>query len=258
VASKKRTSRKPAKPSRLTKTSKPSKAAKPARQGLSGNPQRRAEQLRERAQERSERAEWFPAASELPGAKPKPVPWWPESHATILARVREAAWPSDLLDVETLAGEIAGDEFHARMAAPGITGLYPSRWLEALADEALRALTAVVTADGGDWPRLWAFLCGLHAPTLKSAAAVLADHGLGHPVTEPAFQPTGELLVAQDAYGSRFLVVAEFAPVKPPIQNDSGHPSPPSHWYAWDVDWCSVDTVVAAGPRGTASEALAE
>jgi hypothetical protein len=255
VASKKRTSRKPAKPSR------PGKTAKPARQGLSGNPQRRAEQLQERT-ERTERAQRYSAASALPSAQPKPVPWWPESHANILGRVRETAWPSDLLDVETLAGEIVGDEFHARMNTPGVTGLYPSRWLEALADEAVRALSADVTADGGDWPRLWAFLCGLHAPAVESAAVILEDHGhvpdLGHPITEPAFQPTGEFLVARDAYGGRFLVVAEFTQVKAPVQNDSDNPPTPCHWYAWDVDWCSEDIVVAAGPYGSGSEALAE
>jgi hypothetical protein len=255
VASKKRTSRKPAKPTR------PGKTSKTARQGLSGNPQRRAEQLQERT-ERSERAQWSSTAGGArPSAMPKPVPWWPESHATVLARVREAEWPSDLLDVETLAGEIVGDEFHARMNTPDAKGLYPSRWLEALVGEAVRALSTDVTADGGDWPRLWAFLCGLHAPALESAA-ILADHGhvpgLGHPITGPAFQPTGEVLVARDAYGSRFLVVAEFTLVNAPIQNDSDNPPTPCHWYAWDVDWCSGDIVVAAGPRGSGSEALAE
>jgi hypothetical protein len=249
VASKKRTSRKPGKASR---------PGKPGRQGLSGNPQRRAEQFRERA-EHAQRP-YYAADWARPITRPEPVPWWPESHANILARVRAAEWPSDLLDVETLAGEIVGDEFHARLNTQETGGLHPSRWLEELADVAVRALRTDVAAGGGDWPRLWAFLCGLHADTLGIAASILAEGGhtpsLGYPGREPAFRPTGDHLVAQDAYGSRFLLVAPFGESKSPMPNDSAPAPTPTHWYAWDLDWCALGLVMAAGPHGSVTEAL--
>jgi hypothetical protein len=263
VASKKRTSRKQGRPG---KPSRPAKArhAPQGRQGLSGNPQRRAEQLQERA-ERLE-SSWLPPEGEHAGYapwKPKPIPWWPESYGKILARVRSITWPAGQFDVETLAGEILGDEFHAQMNVPDVTGLYPSRWLEELADQAGDALCAEIATDG-DWPQLWAFMSGLPQATVRLkqvfAAGLLAERGLS-PSTEHRYVNwlvTGEPLVARDAYGSRFLVVAPFGESPTDLPDETADSPETGHWYAWDVDWCSMGMVVAAGPRASAAEALAE
>ena len=76
----------------------------------------------------------------------------------VLAQVRATEWPSRLLDIETLAGRLVGDEFHARVNAPGPgTGLTPSGWQRALAEKAMDAMGADLADEGKDWPRLWAF-----------------------------------------------------------------------------------------------------
>jgi hypothetical protein len=223
--------------------------------GLSGNPQRRAEQLQERASREREHEHRHAPDFQAPSSRYRysPPDWWQESHEAILARVRGTEWPSGLLDMETLAGEIAGDELHGRMCVPGGKGQYPSKWLDALTGTAVDALTMDIATDGGDWPRLWAFLCGLHEEEtmLEFAATQLAKRGLT-PDIPPDYQPTGEFLLARDAYGTRFLLVASFIP---------NGPSPsvqPSHWYAWDLDWCAMANVMAAGPSSSPAEALAE
>src|SRR5258708_13215195 len=127
VASKKRASRKGG-------------SGKSGRAGLSGNPQRRAVQLQERAsQDREQEREHRHVPSfQAPGTpySYRPPDWWQESHESVLARVRGTEWPSDRLGVETLAGEIVGDEFHARMNTPGVTGPPPARRLAAPAGPA--------------------------------------------------------------------------------------------------------------------------
>src|SRR5450755_4775625 len=134
VSPKKRNSRKP----------------KTHRQGLSGNPQLRAQQLQER------RARGQPAFGQLPrepladpdraafrelayrlaGGAPDEA-WWRESHERILARARALTWPSRLVDLETQACQLVGDEFYDRLQSPE-TGLHPAQWLRALAGGGLR------------------------------------------------------------------------------------------------------------------------
>jgi hypothetical protein len=233
-----------------------------SRQGLSGNPQRRAEQLWERAEHLESRR--LAPDTGYAGPAPKPVPWWPESYAKILARVRDSEWPSRQIDVETLAGAILGEEFHARMNTPGVTGLYPSRWLEGLADEAEDALRTEIATDGGDWPRLWAFLCALPGTAipikLEFIARQLAERGLTPSISHAfvKWRLTGDALVARDAYGSRFLVVAPFSETKADRQDEPTGSPETGHWYAWDLDWCSMGIVMAAGPHASATDALAE
>jgi hypothetical protein len=264
------------------------------RQGLSGNPQRRAQQLQER------RAQGQPAFGQLPreelpdpdraafrelayrlaGGAPDEA-WWRESHERILARARALTWPSRLVDLETQACQIVGDEFYDRLQSPE-TGLHPAQWLRALAEETGAALRAEVAQGGDDWPKLWALLCGLAltAPrtpveavseaarsvgemfpdikdplqtTLAEAgevAGLLADRGLEPGAGRPAdgSRPAGEPLAARDAYGSRFLLMA-------PFSYDGGAPD---HWYAWDIDLCWIDVVVGAGVFATAEDALGE
>jgi hypothetical protein len=232
-----------------------SKKRNSGKSGLSGNPQRRAEQLQERVSRQREHERRYVPDFQAPSPRHgySPPDWWQESHEAILARVRGSEWPSGLLDMETLAGEIVGDELHARMTVPGGKGQYPSKWLDALAGTALDALNTDIATDGGDWPRLWAFLWGLHEEEtrLEFPAAQLAKRGLT-PDAPPDYQPTGEFLLARDAYGTRFLLVASFIP------NGTSPSLPPSHWYAWDLDWCALGNVMAAGLFSSPAEALAE
>jgi len=268
---------------------------KGSRQGISGNPQRRAGQLAQRrpaiASEpalpplvldfRSGKPEDFPlrdlAYALAGGAEPRP--WWGESHQRILAAARAFTWPSRLVDLETQACRIVGDEFYERLNLQ-LTGLHPPQWLRALAEETGAALQASVADGTGDWRQLWALLCGLaltappgdtesetaklaraRFPDIKDpyvtalaeagkAARLLADRGLASGIRHPAdgCQAAGDPLVARDAYGSRFLLVAPF-----------GYDGQaPDHWYAWDIDSCWILTVAGAGVFGSAQDALAE
>jgi hypothetical protein len=251
------------------------------RQGISGNPQRRAEQLAQR-QPAIEDEQLLSSLRELAytlagGAEPSP--WWAESHQRILAAARALTWPSRLADLETQACRIVGDEFYERLNSES-TGMHPSQWLSALAEETGTVLRASVTDGTGDWRQLWALLCGLalmvppgdpqnetvklaretfpdikdpHATVLAEAdqaAKLLANDGLAADFALWADGPwsAGDPQVASDAYGTRFLLVAPFG-------YDDGAPD---HWYAWDIDTCWILTVVAAGVFGSAQEALAE
>ena len=173
--------------------------------------------------------------------------------------MRATEWPTRLLDIEALSGQLAGDEFYERLSAPGPgTGLTPAGWLRALTEAAIKAIRADFAGHRKEWPKLWAFCCGLadeeSLDDLEAEADVIAGYGLtpvpGVPV--PLYQPTAgaDVLVARDAYGARFLLIAPFS--------DPGQPADPDHWYAWDLDWCADGLVVAAGAYGSVAEALAE
>ena len=209
----------------------------------------------------------------------EPSPWWDESHQRILAAARALAWPSRLVDLETQACRIVGDEFYERLNS-GLAGLHPSQWLRALAEETGAALRASVAGGAGDWRQLWALLCGLaltvppgdiesetaklaraRFPDIKDpyvtvraeagkAARLLADRGLASGIGHSAdgCQAAGDPLIACDAYGSRFLLVAPFGYDGEEVD----------HWYAWDIDACWILTVVGAGVFGSAQDALAE
>ena len=241
--------------------SKKRKSGKPTQRrqgkGLSGNPQRRAQQLQGDVAERL-RQQSQPAGTSAPGSQ-RTWPWWAESHETALAQVRATEWPSRLLDIETLAGRLAGDEFHARVNAPGPgTGLTPAGWLRALAETAMNTMAADLAGEGEAWPRLWAFCCGLADEEGAEELAAEADEFAGRGVTPvpcipvPWYQPAAgsDALAARDAYGGRFLLVVPFID---PVQ-----PAAADHWYAWDLDSCADDLVVAAGAHDSADGALAE
>ena len=97
------------------------------RQGLSGNPQRRSGQLGQdrravrdlsvfgRPQADPDRAAFRELAYCLAGGA-LPEAWWRESHGRILARARALTWPARLVDLETQACQIVGDEFYDRCA----------------------------------------------------------------------------------------------------------------------------------------------
>ena len=268
---------------------------KGSRQGISGNPQRRAEQLAQRRPAIADEPDLPPLVLDFRSGKPEdsplrdlayslaggaePRPWWGESHQRILAAARALTWPSRLVDLETQACQIVGDEFYERLNSR-LTGLHPAQWLRALAEETGAALRASVADGTGDWWQLWALLCGLaltappgdlesetaklaraRFPDIKDpyltalaeagqAAKLLADRGLASGIGHPAdgCRAAGDPLVARDAYGSRFLLVAPFG-----YDGEA-----PDHWYAWDIDSCWILTVAGAGVFGSAQDALAE
>jgi hypothetical protein len=266
------------------------------RQGISGNPQRRAEQMAPRRPAAADGADYSPLVMDFRSEQSPfqelaralaggaaPAPWWGESHERILAAARALTWPSRLVDLETQACRIVGDEFYERLNS-GLTGLQPSQWLRALAEETGAALRADPDADAGSWQRLWALLRGLaltvppgdpdsetarlareRFPDIKDpyettmaeaglAAKLLADRGLASGTGNPAdgWRPAGEPLAARDAYGGRFLLVAPFR------HGQDWDEEAPDHWYAWDIDSCWIDVVVSAGVFGSAEDALRE
>jgi len=264
------------------------------RQGISGNPQRRAEQLAQRRVSTDE-PDLPPLVLDFRSGGPadsplrdlayalaggaEPAPWWRGSHDRILAAARALTWPSRLVDLETQACRIVGDEFYEQFNSQ-VAGFLPPQWLRALAEETGAALRASVAGGAGDWRQLWALLCGLaltvppgdpeskHAelvraqfPDIKDpyltmraeadkAVKLLADRGLASGIEYPAdgSRPAGDPMVACDAYGSRFLLVAPFG-----YDGEA-----PDHWYAWDIDSCWILNVVGAGVFGSAQDALAE
>jgi hypothetical protein len=265
------------------------------RQGISGNPQRRAVQLAQRRPAIADGPDLPPLVLDLRSRKredspfrdlayalaggAEPRPWWGESHERIIAAARALAWPSRLVDLETQACRIVGDEFYERLNSR-VTGLHPPQWLRALAEETGAALRTSVAGGTGDWRQLWALLCGLALtappgdtgsetakaarasfPDIKGpcetalaeagrAAGLLAGRGLASGIGYPGdgCRAAGDPLVACDAYGSRFLLVAPFG-----YDGEA-----PDHWYAWDIDSCWILAVVGAGVFGSAQDALAE
>ena len=264
------------------------------RQGISGNPQRRAEQLALRHPVLVDEPDLSPLMLDLGtddrrsvlnalayslagGAEPSP--WWDESHERILAAARALSWPSRLVDLETQTCQVVGDEFYDSLNSQ-VEGHLPQQWLNTLVEKTAAALRASVTSGADDWPQLWALLCGLalttppgdtdsqtakltraHFPDIKDpyrtahaevgkAAKLLAGHGLVSGIGLPAegARVAGDLLVAHDVYGSRFLLTAPFA-----YDGET-----PDHWYAWDIDSCWLLNEVGAGVFGTAQDALAE
>jgi len=251
---------------------------KAPRQGISGNPQRRAEQLAQRRLAEQDLSPLRELAYALAGGA-DPSPWWAGSHQRILAAARALTWPSRLVDLETQACRVVGDEFYDRFTSEQ-GGLHASQWLRTLAEEIGAALRASVDDGTGDWPQLWALLRGLvltvppgepdsktaqlareSFPDIKDpyetvlaeaarAVKLLADRGLAADPRLPAggARPVGDPLVACDTYGSRFLLAAPFG-----YDGDEV-----DHWYAWDIDACWILNVVAAGVFESAPGALAE
>jgi hypothetical protein len=201
------------------------------------------ERLWRQPQTDPDRAAFRELAYRLAGGCPDEA-WWRESHERILARARALTWPSRLVDLETQACQIVGDEFYDRLQSPE-TGLHPAQWLRALAEETGAALRAALAQGADDWQKLWALLCGLaltaprtpadavsktvlsvreEFPGIKDplqtalaeagkVAKLLANRGLEPGAGRPAdgSRPAGEPLAARDAYGSRLVLTAPFS-----------------------------------------------
>jgi len=262
------------------------------RQGLSGNPQRRAQQLAQdqpahrdlsvfrHPQSDSGRAALRELAYRLAGGA-LPEAWWRESHERILARARALTWPARLADLETQACQIVGDEFYDRLRSPG-TGLHPAQWLRALAEETGAALRATLAQGADDWQKLWALLCGLALMAPRAPADAAEE-----PVHErlPEFPDIKDPLETALAEADRFAELAADRRVEPGFGHladgwrPAGEPlvardvygsrhlvmapfsydeEAPDHWYAWDIDLCWIAVVVSAGVFASAEDALGE
>ena len=103
-----------------------------------------------------------------------PEPWWRESHDRILARARALTWPTRLVDLETQACQIVGDEFYDRLRSR-VTGLHPVQWLRALAEQTGAAARAALAEGADDWQKLWALLCGLALAAPRTPSGVVEE-----------------------------------------------------------------------------------
>lgn len=265
---------------------------KTQRRGLSGNPQRRAEQLQEYRSTRSARQEQGldllsggsagslrDLAYRLAGGADE-APWWRDSHERVLQRARALDWASPPGGVEDQACDLVGGQFYANLEAHD-GGHHQAQWLRALAEHAGAALRQEI-ADGGDWRPLWSLLYGIALTTPEPAAedeneAALRDEFPA--IKDPYATAVAELARASALLSSdeRFAGAPLTSPVPGPrpagdalVARDAygsrflvtapfGYEAGvPDHWYAWDVDTCWTVSVVAAGTFGTAEEALAE
>jgi hypothetical protein len=188
---------------------------KTQRQGVSGNPQRRAQQLRQdrgagqdqlafrRVQADPGRAAFRELAYRLAGGASAEA-WWRESHERILARARALAWPSRLVDLETQACQIVGDEFCDRLRSPG-AGLHPVQWLRALAEETGAALRAALAQGADDWQKLWALLCGLALTAPWAPAGPVSETARGVGQEFPDIKDPHETTLAEADKAARLL-----------------------------------------------------
>ena len=248
------------------------------RQGISGDPRRRAEQLRQAGPTGLDPAVAREMLYSLAGGA-SPAPWWAASHERVLARAREFPPSAPLVDLEERACRVIGDEFWDCLQSENL-GFHPTQWLGALAEKAGDELgRALVRED--EWQGMWAFLCclALTAPRtprdalsesvrksremfpdirepydvamaeMDRISRQLADRGLQPSLRYPVggIRPVGDPLAGHDAYGSRIVLMAPF-----------GDLSAASRWYAWDIDRCWIHNVVGAGTFASAEDALRE
>jgi hypothetical protein len=268
---------------------------KTQRAGLSGNPQRRAEQLEQDRLARSTHQE-RPALSSPSGIDTgslrnlahllaggaEEAPWWRDSHERVLQKARALDWPSLLLDIEDRTCELVGGQFYDNLQAHD-GGHHQAQWLRALAEHAGAALRTAI-ADGGDWQPLWTLLYGM---TLTTPEPAVEDEDEDETALREGFPDIKDpypAAVAELEKAAALLSPSErlvVTPLKLPVSGarPAGVPlvardaygsrflvaapfayetNAPGHWYAWDVDACWVVSVVGAGTFGSADEALAE
>ena len=279
---------------RMSAKKRSSAKSKGQRRGVSGDPRRRAEQSGEPRPAAPADPAMREAAYRMAGGA-DPAPWWPRSHQRVLARARTASWPGRYVELEDLTCQLVGDELGDCLRRHG-EGHHPAQWLVALAEAAGEALRSSLSegCEGGEWRGLWSLLCGIvltapgapddardgtsllarrYFPDIKdprtaalaeagAAARLLDGRGLSGPGFDgPGFdgppegcRVAGTAMVARDDYGSRFLLTAPFT-YGP---EDGGPDDGGTHWYAWDVDACWLDVVVAAGTFASAAGALAD
>jgi hypothetical protein len=266
---------------------------KTQRAGLSGNPQRRAEQLEQDRLARSTHQEQ-PGLSPLSGMGKSSLrdlaylladgaeeaPWWHDSHERVLQKARALAWPSRLPGIEDQTCELVGGQFYDNLQAHD-GGHHQAQWLRALAEYAGAALRQAITEDA-DWQPLWTLLYGVALTTPEPAAEGEEETDLREEfpdIKDPHATAVAELEKAATLLSSPERL--EVTPLRLPVSGaqPAGVPlvardaygsrflvaapfayeaDEPGHWYAWDVDACWVVSVVGAGTFGSADEALAE
>jgi hypothetical protein len=265
---------------------------KTQRHGLSGNPQRRAEQLGKDRPPRPPRQQDRQGLDLLPGAQQnlfrdlayalaggaEEAPWWRDSHERVLRKARTLDWPTRPVGIEQRTCELVGGQFYDNLQAHD-GGHHQAQWLRALAEHAGAALREAI-ADGSDWQPLWTLLYGVALTTPEPAAADEQDspwHEEFPDIKDPHAAAIAELAGAS-------LLLSERSVAPPPGSPDSGarpvgvplvardaygsrflvaapfgyEAEVTDHWYAWDVDACWVVSVAGAGTFGSADEALAE
>jgi hypothetical protein len=278
---------------RVAPKNRNSSKRKTQRAGLSGNPQRRAEQLKQDRLARSAFQEQ-PALSSLSGIDKGSLrdlayllaggadeaPWWRDSHERVLQKARALDWPSRLPAIEDQTCELVGGQFYDNLQAHE-GGHHQAQWLRALAEHVGAALREAVTG-GGDWRPLWTLLYGMALTAPEPAAGdeqETAQREEFPDIKDPHAIALAELEKAETLLSSseRLAVTPLRLPVSgaqptgaPLVARDAygsrflvaapfGYEADvPDHWYAWDVDTCWVVSAVGAGTFGSADEALAE
>jgi hypothetical protein len=275
---------------RVAPKNRNSSKRKTQRHGLSGNPQRRAEQLQQdRSVHQGQQGldllsgmdvdSLRDLAYRLAGGADE-APWWRDSHERVLQKARALDWPSSLSGIEDQACELVGGQFYDNLQAHE-GGHHQAQWLRALVEYVGAALREAVIG-GGDWLPLWTLLYGVALTTPEPAAADEQETALREEfpdVKDPRATALAELEKAETLLSSseRLVVTPLSLPVSaarpaglPLVARDAYgsrflvaapfgyHADVPDHWYAWDVDACWVVSVVGAGTFGSAQEALAE
>src|ERR1035441_1870888 len=132
-------------------------------------------------------------------------PGWRRAGRTVVARIprthshpgaRALTWPSRLVDLETQACQIVGDEFYDRLQSPA-TGLHPAQWLRALAEETGAALRAEIAQGADDWQKLWALLCGLALTAPRTPAEAVSETALSAREMFPGIKDPRETTLAE-------------------------------------------------------------
>ena len=281
---------------RVAPKNRNSSKRKTQRQGLSGDPQRRAEQLEKDRPARSARqsqqvqqaldppsrvqADSFrDLAYRLAGGADE-APWWRDSHERVLQKARALDWLYRLSGIEDQTCELVGGQFYDNLQAHE-GGHHQAQWLRALVEYAGAALRKAVT-DGGDWQPIWTLLYGVALTTPEPAAGDERETNLREEfpdIKDPYATALAELEKAETLLSpsERLVVTPLRLPVSgarpagiPLVARDAygsrflvaapfGYEAGvPDHWYAWDVDACWVVSVAGAGTFGSADEALAE
>lgn len=164
------------------------------RRGLSGNPQRRAEQLRDKRPSLAHAGAMVTPPAAGPAAPDPsvmrelayrmaggadPAPWWRESHDRVLARARAASWPRRDVEIEDLTCQIVGGELFdcfERYAE----GHNQGQWLVSLTEAAGAALrSSLADGDGSGACRgLASLLSGIALTVPRTPAGAPDDRRL--------------------------------------------------------------------------------
>ena len=114
-------------------SAKKARKSKARRQGISGNPQRRAEQLGQGPPTGLKPAVAREVLYSLAGGA-SPAPWWATSHGRVLARAREFPPSAPLENLEERTCRVVGDEFWDCLQLEHL-GFHPTQWLRALTEK---------------------------------------------------------------------------------------------------------------------------